>query len=197
MYYITKAMVERNANTAKKTAYINDNLHKFVWGMFPDGLQKMPSVIYRIKNKVHKNSLAIYVVSSIPTKRTEDFFSSFQIKEFNPSFVDGIYLRFDLLANPVISMPRSNRRTAILDQEKQIEWIKKQGVNNGFSIKELAIGPYEKKMIKKGSKAFPVFSVPFSGILRVEDSVKFKNAVENGIGREKAYGMGMLMVSKI
>ena len=189
--YLTKITIKNCIATARKLAYCGDNLHKFVWQLFPNNLKERPSVVYRIKDG------AIYIVSSMQTSPIENMLDSFQSKEFNPSFVDGIYLRFDLLANPVVAIPRSNIRTAILDQEKQIEWIKKQGENNGFSVKELAIGPYEKKMIKKGSKAFPVFSVPFSGILRVEDSVKFKNAVENGIGREKAYGMGMLMVSKI
>ena len=36
--------------------------------------------------------------------------------------------------------------------------------------------------------------VSFEGVLRVTDVNKFKDTLTHGIGREKAYGMGMLTV---
>ena len=36
----------------------------------------------------------------------------------------------------------------------------------------------------------------FEGRLKVEDADVFKDALVNGIGREKAYGMGLLTIAR-
>ena len=42
-----------------------------------------------------------------------------------------------------------------------------------------------------------MLSVTYEGVLTVVDAEIFKKALVNGIGREKAYGMGLLTVASI
>ena len=187
--FITKVVIKRNAFVAHKLANANDNLHRLVWCMFPNDLKERPSVIYRIQKDV------IYVISSIATIATQqvgEMFSSFQTKEFSPQFSKGMSLSFDLLANPVRTS-EEGKRMALLDAESQKEWIVRQGQNFGFAVKTLDIGCYEKMFINRS----PVFAVQFNGVLQVDDPIKFIVAVTNGIGKAKAYGLGMLMVTKL
>lgn len=49
-------------------------------------------------------------------------------------------------------------------------------------------------ILHKGKRNVKLSRVSFEGFLEVTDVDKFKSALINGIGREKAYGMGMLTV---
>ena len=50
-------------------------------------------------------------------------------------------------------------------------------------------------MVKKSKKDLFIFTVVvFTGVLRVVDSVAFSNVLQCGVGAEKAYGSGMLLV---
>ena len=42
-----------------------------------------------------------------------------------------------------------------------------------------------------------MLSVVFEGVLTVTDADAFRNALVNGIGREKAYGMGLLTIAGV
>ena len=55
----------------------------------------------------------------------------------------------------------------------------------------------EWKIFRKGSSAQKVhiLQAAFEGKLKVEDTTAFKDALVNGIGREKAYGMGLLTIA--
>lgn len=44
-------------------------------------------------------------------------------------------------------------------------------------------------------KKFGFRAVTFTGFLQITDLDKFKQALVNGLGREKAYGMGLLTVA--
>ena len=49
---------------------------------------------------------------------------------------------------------------------------------------------------KKGEHTVRALSVTYEGRLQVKDVERFRNALTQGIGREKAYGMGMITIMK-
>ncbi len=140
------------------------------------------------------------------------------------SFIDnienGIQLRFRLHANPVVTKHAEdkekiikvknnkeiqefrNRRTSILNNEMLYEWLVKQGTimkgrqTGGFQILSASITKSEKYKIKKhknGSEFF-LFGITFEGVLKVTDTEYFKRTISNGIGKGKAFGMGLFSV---
>lgn len=114
--------------------------------------------------------------------------------------------RFRFVANPTFSeKPKNeNKRGKIhshVSAKYQLEWLEKQGKKHGFIIDDEHTNVMQSRWItfKKngvGQKVL-VKQVVFEGILTVNDLELFKQALQNGIGRGKAYGMGMLTIVSI
>lgn len=110
---------------------------------------------------------------------------------------------FKLVANPTFTAPKaegekSGKRKPCYTEKYQLNWLLRQSEKNGFEI----TGDSAKVM-----KSIPVFvrkrgeqtqiqlqEVTYQGVLKVKDVELFKNALTQGIGREKAYGMGLLTI---
>ena len=116
------------------------------------------------------------------------------------SFRKDQMLRFKLLGCPAVKKTgegKNSRRVILKTEEEQLNWLARQGEKYGFRILESCIpGKAEKISGKKSSGAFILSGIPFEGVLQVTDPDMFRNAFEKGIGAEKAYGFGMLMLSK-
>lgn len=141
----------------------------------------------------------IFRLQANPTKRVANRFeyeNEEKRDQFNAKFKDS----------------KNRRRISIYKEEEQIEWLARQGENNGFQIADLKINPavrnvisakedkiefekYEDKNSKKKHK-LTYGSVIFEGVLKVTDADKFREALINGIGQGKAYGFGLLSVAK-
>lgn len=132
-----------------------------------------------------------YVNSSWETKSYETLLKKIE--------VDSKW-RFKLIANPTISTfidsTTRGKIKAITTTHGQREWMEKQGNNCGFSLEsnQYDVVSSEWKTFKKKNREIQVIAATFEGVLTVTDKEKFKNALLSGIGREKAYGMGLLTV---
>lgn len=114
--------------------------------------------------------------------------------------------RFRLVANPTQSVSdkahpehRGKIKAEVSDKYLQ-EWILRKAEQNGFHIvDEVFIKNKRWYSFKKGKNAYHVRfkAVTFEGVLEVTDETLLKQALIAGIGREKAYGMGMLTLMRI
>ena len=114
--------------------------------------------------------------------------------------------RFRLVANPTKSVidEKGNRGSVHAHNTPfyQKKWLIERCEKNGFMVTEEQFSVMESKWYEfyKGSdkrKRVTLLSVTYEGILSVMDSEKFKRTLIEGIGRGKAYGMGMLTVAKV
>lgn len=113
--------------------------------------------------------------------------------------------RFRLTANPTksVSDQKNEKRGKVLAHitaDFQKNWLVERAEKNGFFVTDDSFDIVQSKWIrfyKKGSKAISLISVTYEGILEVTEADLFKNALTNGIGRGKAYGMGLLTVMKV
>ena len=108
---------------------------------------------------------------------------------------------FRLTANPVHSIQGGKKRGKIVahtSEKYQREWLEKQAVKRGFRIPSngVCIAESNWRIFSKGdsNQKVRILEVVFEGNLCVEDADIFRDTLVNGIGREKAYGMGMLTV---
>lgn len=111
---------------------------------------------------------------------------------------------FRLVANPTRSLKDGDGRGKIVahvSEKYQMDWLEKKAVQNGFKIfnEETKVVNTEWKIFQKRveNRNVKIKQATFEGILIVTDSDLFKKALINGIGREKAYGMGLLTLIKI
>ncbi len=117
---------------------------------------------------------------------------------------DGSKWQFRLRANPTVQKYCDSKGRgkvlAHITPTHQEEWLKKQSEKYGFTISEgewLVTGSqwYIFKKNKDSKSKVHLLAVTYEGKLTVTNTELFKKALTEGIGREKAFGMGLLTIA--
>lgn len=116
----------------------------------------------------------------------------------------GTHWHFRLTANPVhhsagnAQMGERGKVLAHVTSAHQQQWLKDKAPSHGFLLEDgafLAINSQQLRFRKGTSGPMVTLqSVTFEGELTVTDAELFVEALTKGIGRGKAYGMGMMTV---
>lgn len=136
-------------------------------------------------------------------------------KSYDP-FLDqvktGQIMQFRLTANPTyaISQPGKSQPKIVphITVDQQQQWFSERAEKLGFQIvktvqansmdsegtKNFDIVNRDWPILRKGHRTIRLSRVTYEGLLRVNDLDTFKQTLMNGIGREKAYGMGLMTV---
>lgn len=180
------------------------DMHRCIMKAFDHGREEA-KVLYRVLRT--EKSIQIYVQSAEEPQwdRISQYgFRCDKLKDISQlpeSFHTGQNLRFMLLACPtkkVDSEGKNSRRVIIRGEEAQLDWLKRQGEKNGFMLLEAHLsGKSEQVSGKRATGEFHLSGIPFEGVLQIQNPEAFRYGFENGIGSEKAYGFGMLMVAKV
>ena len=129
--------------------------------------------------------------------------NSGEIRDYEPLLkrtVADTTWRFRLKANPVMSVPgKLNHRgkiKAITIAAHQRSWLERQGKNHGFTVvpDQFDVVRSEWHIFRNKGRTISLLGVTFEGVLTITDTELFQKAMKEGIGRGKAYGMGMLTV---
>lgn len=135
--------------------------------------------------------------------------SSFETKQYDKfleNISNGSKWYFRLKANPVVQkfdpQKKRNRIFPHITTEYQQQWLERQSHKYGFSLeneKWLVTGSkwYDFKKNMDSNMKVKLLAVTYEGILTVTDADALRNALVNGIGREKAYGMGLMTLAGI
>ena len=156
------------------------------------------------------NTAALHEEAGLPARPPES-------KEYAPrleGLADGGRYRFRLAGNvtkaavdvgsPNRSRPELTRgkRVAITDEAGQLAWLDRQGELHGFSVERDPQGVPQVRLGEVGSKRFSrdkatvtLNKVRFDGVLTVHDADALRAALVSGIGRGKAYGLGLLTLA--
>lgn len=118
---------------------------------------------------------------------------------------EGSVWQFRLTANPTHSIASDTgtrgKVVAHVSEKYQMEWLTERAARNGFSLlsEGSCIVGSEWKSFYKGNtrKKVQLKQTTYQGILQVEDVRLFRQALTQGIGRGKAYGMGLLTIMRI
>lgn len=108
---------------------------------------------------------------------------------------------FRLRANPVVSVSDGTGRGKVLAHvtvAQQEQWLRDRAAKHGFEPETLAVVEREWVSFKKtaeNGRPVTLHAVTFEGSLRVTDKELLRKAMTEGIGRGKAYGMGMLTLA--
>lgn len=182
------------------------DMHRSLMSAFPDGVPRAEnSVLYRIMTLGGETYLYL---SSAVEPDTEPLskrgFSPAGIRcvdALRDIFIPGSRWRYDLLAAPSKKVKaegrKNSRRVALSMPEERSAWLDCKGAQNGFrplSLREMgetrAFGIREKMPLSFAA-------VRFNGVLEVTDQDLFWSGYCRGIGPERSYGMGMLLISRL
>lgn len=135
--------------------------------------------------------------------------SSFESKIYDgllERITNGSRWHFRLKANPTVQKYDEKigrgKVLAHITTEYQSEWLKKQAEKNGFSLNDgewLVTGSrwYVFKKNRNNRDRVKMLAATYEGVLTVTDADAFRTVLVKGIGREKAFGMGMLTVTRV
>ena len=109
--------------------------------------------------------------------------------------------QFDLLASPCKKVARegksNSQRRVLRTVEERCGWLVRKGEQNGFqliSLQELEGSQrFGRHTEERGGRMY-LDSYHYQGALRVTDAEQFREAVRNGVGPGKSYGLGMLLL---
>ena len=122
-------------------------------------------------------------------------------------------MQFRLTANPTHTVTRPGEKQGRvmphITVEQQRKWLMDRADKLGFQlIKQVSVDEPElaatqafdivnrdwPTLHRKAGRGVRLSRVTFEGLLRVSDVVAFRQTLVTGIGREKAFGMGLMTV---
>lgn len=109
---------------------------------------------------------------------------------------------FRLTANPTRMDPVTRQRLGLLSEEGQVAWVMSHGRTHGYAIPSDSLGPMvviasrELRHFQHKGATATIEVVTYDGVLEVTDPVLLRSALCNGVGRAKAFGCGLLTLSR-
>ena len=182
-------------------------LHKEIQKMF--GTSRVDSsVLYRI-DKSNRNQEIIIAVKSavVPDIEKSKLFDRYKtdlrtvdLSKYYAGLEEGVCANFKLEAFPYYYYCKEGKknpvRRVIKHPEKRAEWLRKKLEDAGLELVSLTENRdcFQKKISKAPSGIGFFKTFQFSGKVLVKDETKAAKALEDGIGPEKAYGAGFLIL---
>lgn len=150
------------------------------------------------------SGMSLYIVSPV-LPDVELLESSFGGKAESKTYTvsehleKGARFAFDIEANPV-SNRRSNdgksNRSADRGKGARMKWLTEQGARNGFVLVEGTTRyNFDAIRLSRAKGASALVTVRYSGELEVTDVDAFRRALFNGIGKAKAFGCGLILLT--
>lgn len=162
-------------------------------------------VLYRIADVKHRPTLYVHSLVQLD----EDTFSpgmhisaEREMTGWLANIAEGDNLRFSLIAVPSKKVKndtsRNSRRVVLRDPEERRRWLEKQGTAKGVRFTAVREGPEKLTYVGKdsGQHAFNICGYEYSGRLLVTDTDAFREGIAGGVGPEKAFGYGLLLVTR-
>jgi CRISPR system Cascade subunit CasE len=93
---------------------------------------------------------------------------------------------------------RAGKRYGLAAEQAQLAWLIRQGERYGFVLEAAFVAASD---VLKGHRQNDEFihlqRVHYEGLLRATDTASLLNALQNGIGPGKAFGCGLLSLSRL
>ena len=202
--YLSKILLNPMHPSARQALRDRHDLHRNVQSMLP-GDETPEAPLYRIIETRMEIQLLI-LSDSMPEREAVESLggvlqSTTDMTRLPELYRTGAVLRFSLLAAPSKKTAAENggnsRRIALRAPEERVAWLSRQGEKYGFQVLE-CYEPSAAKQLQVGRKSggFVLSAVELSGMLRIEDAERFWASWRKGIGPEKAYGLGLMLLSK-
>lgn len=194
--------------------------HALLWNLFPEDKKAKRDFLYRC-DLTATGLPVFYVISKRePLKTAPEFLV--ESKNFAPKIAADDRFRFTLRANATVARKngeKAKRHDVIMDEKKRlkqlgeeinineimqtagIKWLADRCENLGFRINpnEVSVDAYERHKFQKNQQSIPICfsSIDFAGTLTVLDPAVFQTTLVTGMGREKSFGCGMLLIRRV
>lgn len=163
--------------------------HQYIWETLGYSTGQR-DFLYRVEETVGK--IAVYILSeSQPNFKPNIDAKSVKI---NPSILQDETYKFSVTCNPVKQV-----RGSIIPLRSPSEikaWFERVTADSGCTLRVFESDTLPTRTLKKAGKNIPIHTVEIQGYLTVNDTTKFVNLMAAGIGRQRAFGYGLITLSK-
>ena len=205
--FMTCVEIDRLHPSARQALADCCDMHRNVMRLFASSNDSInrneEQVLFRVIEQ--QNRINLYVTSKKrPDLSKAGWLVADQCRQRNmqpllDAFSVGQVLSFDLLAHPSRKTKvegKNSARVFLRTPEERLLWLTRQGEKYGFRILNLQEDePYD-LYGKRATGKIVLRVVRLKGQLQITDVDAFRAAYPNGIGPEKAYGLGMLLLSR-
>ncbi|QIB68684.1 type I-E CRISPR-associated protein Cas6/Cse3/CasE [Aminipila butyrica] len=207
MYYISRVQIDtENRRKISELTHLGA-YHNWVEKSFPEEFTagERSRKLWRIDQLKGRSYLLIVSQGKPDLTQLESYGVSGtgQCKTYEPflqSLTDGQKMSFRLTANPVRAVKQESQRGKVyphITAAQQLEYLEKRAERLGFSLinNDYQIVQRDFPILKKkGGKSMKLARAIYEGSLLIEDAEIFKKILTEGVGKEKAYGFGMMTV---
>lgn len=199
--YLSKFIIHQENPSAKQAMRNVQDFHRNLMACFHSSRQEA-GVLYRI-NLSAKMPL-LYVMSKIAPQNARkeiiELLESRPIDSYIESIKTGNIFSFDICTIPSKKISREGKknsaRITLKPEGERIKWLQRKADDAGFrilTIQEMeCVNTYGEKKAEKNEIFLEGYH--YQGQLIVEEEEKFRRAYCDGIGPDKAYGYGMLLL---
>lgn len=190
------------------------SVHQAIWRLFADHPDRRRDFLYRL-DTIGKRP-HVYTVSQRRPANNELW--GIETKPYDPQICQGMRLGFTVRVNPTFKR-EGKRHDVVMDQKRQIrlkevdenkftaeivtqsceEWLNERSEKNGFKVLQIRVEGYRQQEFHKAkaNNTIRYSTVDFMGVLEVIDEKSFKSMLLDGIGPEKGFGCGLMLVRRV
>lgn len=203
--YFSKLVLNRRHSKVQTDLSNAHKLHQRIMQGFPDEEPDRPRENWHILFRQEPDSDVVLVQSEIEpdwSKLPEGYLSDCAVKsvEFSPAQLgSGQLLQFRLKANPSKRDQKTRKTIGLFRQADQLAWLERQASRCGFKLHGVNVIPSPNVFGRKGKGAAPIkiTTALYQGILEVTEPSQFQQMLQQGIGRGKSYGCGLLSIARV
>lgn len=188
--------------------------HALIWRLFPGDGAARDFVFRRLEDE-----RSFYVVSARAPQPDSGLFQ-IQSKPYIPQLESGDWLRFDLRANPTVSIRqengRSRRHDVLMNAKRGVareareqlglvleaagrKWLQERAEHWGLAIQDDSVlqEGYRQHRLKRKGGNVEYSSLDYQGMAQVIDPQRLARALLDGVGHGKGFGCGLLLVKRV
>lgn len=221
MTWITQARLRRDTPQTRQltaqllTAARQDGGHGLVWTLFSDAPAASRDFLYR------EVEAGCFLVVSGRRPQTQPEIWETRTLPYAPALVPGDRFGFSLRANPTVSLSRPDRarshRADVMMEAKRrkgapltpderetaaMSWLEARATALGVNFATDRCGTSQQTQVQIPRPSDPagrprkasLTVVDYDGVLTVQDPERLHLALANGVGRGKAFGLGLLLL---
>ncbi len=193
-----------------KETFTNPNL---IHGMVEGSFDAKERILWRVDQRSNKYYLILISNSEGDFSRLiqeigfEDDENSIQHKDYEQflaNLTNEQVWRFKLKANTIKSLSHGkgsrSKIVPLLKPEDQLEWLYNREGKFGVNFDKnatIVTSTYWEKFMKQNKHRITYKIAVFEGILTITNIEKFRQVMKEGIGRQKAYGCGLLTLVRV
>lgn len=168
-------------------------IHKIVYSLFPKEDNETRSFLFAYKGG-NRNERRILILSKNQPVQPE--IGTIESKEIPAAFLEHEYYGFEVMINPVKRDSKTGKIVPIRTHEEIMSWFIEKSGSYGFEIMpdSLSVSDTHVLQFTKDEKNVVLGKAKCVGRLHVTDRALFIKAFENGLGKGKAFGFGLLQI---